>query len=303
MNKGFFLLGGKKKSKKKLIKRKKKSRKKIGMRSLKRFKMRSLKNTVLRSNQLFDKFNTLIQNGDYEGFKKLTLSLPNNISLNDIYLIDNYGIKTFLYNEENPFNDPYGRSIIFIAVEQQDTLFLGKLLESPFKKEIINYANQYKVDDKILSGLDPLILASYYGNAKIVNMLLNKMVMRNINDSETQTTNPIQRPSKGWTPLIAAVEGGHIEVAKLLLKKGVDVDKPSKDIKFTPLHYAVHNGDKDMVQLLIEYNADLNKQTSVFKETPLHIAMKKDYNDIIELLLKSGSKKNIPDLYNRTYNS
>lgn len=298
MTKGFFLLGGKKKSKKRQNKKKKRkqnSRKKIGM--------RSLRNTVLRSEQLFEKFSTLIQNGDYEGFKNLTLNLPSNISLNDIYLIDNYGIKTFLHNEENPFNDPYGRSLIFIAVEQQDTLFLRKLLESHFKNEVINYAYQYKVDDKILSGLDPLILASYYGDAKIVDLLLSKMVMRNINDSETQTMNPIQRPSKGWTPLIAAVEGGHIEVAKLLLKRGVDVNKTSKDIKFTPLHYAVHNGDLDMVKLLIKHNADLNKQTTVFKETPLHIAMKKDYKDIIEVLLRSGSKTTIPDLYNRTYSN
>ena len=312
MNKGLFLLGGKKKHSKKIKKNSKRrisrrksysKRRKVGMPLSKRTKigMPSLKTSVLRSEALYKKFNTLLEMGDYEGFKKLTLMLPQDISLNDIYLLDEYGIKTFLHDKQRPFNDPYGRSLIFIAVEQQDIVFLNKLLNSHFRADIIDYAYRYKVDDKILSGLDPLILACYHGNSQIVEMLLSKMVDRNIIDTETQTMNPIQRPSKGWTPLIAAADGGHLEVAQMLLQRGVDVDKTSKDIKFTPLHYAVNNGHVDMVKLLIDNNANLNIQTLVFRETPLHIAMEKNNQEIIEVLINAGANTNIPDLYNKTY--
>ena len=51
-------------------------------------------------------------------------------------------------------------SLIFIALEQQDIVFLNKLLNSHFRADIIRLY-RYKVDDKILSGLDPLILACY----------------------------------------------------------------------------------------------------------------------------------------------
>lgn len=44
--------------------------------------------------------------------------------------------------------------------------------------------------------------------------------------------------SSGWTPLVLASSAGHLEVVKLLLGKGANVDAKT-DSSRTALHYAV----------------------------------------------------------------
>ena len=53
--------------------------------------------------------------------------------------------------------------------------------------------------------------------------------------------------------MVAAKEG-HIEVAKLLIKAGADINIKSTDGK-TTLDHARDNGNQDIVQLLLEAGA------------------------------------------------
>lgn len=55
----------------------------------------------------------------------------------------------------------------------------------------------------------------------------------------------------GWTPLHAAVSGGHGEVVSCLLKAGAAVDRPSDD-DATPLFIATSKGYSDIALMLIE---------------------------------------------------
>ena len=54
---------------------------------------------------------------------------------------------------------------------------------------------------------------------------------------------------KIYTPLCFAAYNGNVEVVKVLLEAGTDVNKLDKD-KHTPLYYAAHNGHAMTVRLL-----------------------------------------------------
>ena len=288
--KKHFLLGGRitKKKKRKISKKKRKrnSQKKRKV-SGKPSRVSSLKTTLLRSINLFQKFNDAFNSGNYEQFKKLALSLPKNISLDDIYLQDEYGIKTFLYDMNRPFNDRYARSLIFLAVENNDITLLEILLNSLFKRTIHEYAYYYKVDDDIGAGLDPLILASHMGNVKAVELLLEHLIPYYLESSITQNlSQDLDMRAKKITPLIAAVNGNHIEIVEMLLDKGVDINKPGLS-GYTALHDAVNKNNIEMVKLLIRKGADLNVKTYIIPQKPIDIAYERGYQDIYELLQKA----------------
>ena len=60
----------------------------------------------------------------------------------------------------------------------------------------------------------------------------------------------------------------HVDVARLLLDKGAEVDRANKD-GTTPLYVAGHNGHVAAVRLLLDNGADINRADKD-GETPLH---------------------------------
>ncbi|KZC13712.1 Tonsoku-like protein, partial [Dufourea novaeangliae] len=63
----------------------------------------------------------------------------------------------------------------------------------------------------------------------------------------------------GWTPLHEAANHGHVEVAKLLLENGAEVNDPGSLMcqGVTPLHDAASCGNISMMRLLIEHGANV----------------------------------------------
>jgi ankyrin repeat protein len=59
------------------------------------------------------------------------------------------------------------------------------------------------------------------------------------------------------TALMYAAQGGHFEVAKLLIEKGAEVNK---QYRMTELMYATQGGHFEVAKLLVEKGADVNKQ-------------------------------------------
>ena len=101
----------------------------------------------------------------------------------------------------------------------------------------------------------------------------------------------------GTTPLHIAVVAGQIEIAKLLLDSGADIDyalcldeKSGTEIGH-PLHYAVENNDNEMSKFLIDYGADLNIRCPYNEESlpPLiHFAIELGNEEIVKHLIESG---------------
>lgn len=70
------------------------------------------------------------------------------------------------------------------------------------------------------------------------------------------------------TPLHLAAEGGHVDVATLLLEAGADPDARAADTDQTPLHRAVVGRHAGMVRLLLARGADPSIEDRQFHATP-----------------------------------
>jgi ankyrin repeat protein len=131
------------------------------------------------------------------------------------------------------------------------------------------------VNAKNNKGLTPLYFASQYKNTKLIKLLLENGADVNVRDEENRT--PLYRSVQGhWTQK----NGGNIQDVKLLLQAGAKVN-----VKLTgggtPLHAAISKGRIDLVKLLIAYGADVNASSNPdrrlhkvppYRRTPLHIA-------------------------------
>jgi hypothetical protein len=95
------------------------------------------------------------------------------------------------------------------------------------------------------------------------------------------------------TPLHAASDNGHANVALLLLERGADV-KSRGIYHHTPLHLSAHRGSADTARLLIECGADPNAE-NVGRETPLIVASNNGRLKIARLLLRHGADANQTD--------
>lgn len=74
----------------------------------------------------------------------------------------------------------------------------------------------------------------------------------------------------GYSPLHRACYNNNVEITKILLKYGANVDARTEYL-WTPLHSAVKWSSAECAALLLQYGADVNAQ-SQGQQTPLHIA-------------------------------
>jgi len=150
--------------------------------------------------------------------------------------------------------------------------YVGRYYENPNAKLWDGvYTNYYKkVEQAFEEGADVnmkndngvwfLLAASANGNARIVNLLLEKGIDINITD-ENDSNN---------TALSTAVINAKYDVVELLLEKHADINKENNDGD-TPLIHAINYEDYDMVQLLLEH-PDINIELDVDTNKELRLA-------------------------------
>lgn len=73
-----------------------------------------------------------------------------------------------------------------------------------------------------------------------------------------------------WTPLIIACSAGHLDIVKLFLSKGANVNGCT-DQGRSGLLYACSKNHEEIAKLLLDNHADINLQDK-FGATPLHRA-------------------------------
>ena len=126
------------------------------------------------------------------------------------------------------------------------------------------------------------------GNIKAVKQYLAAGVDVNIEDDSDRYK---------FTPLLIAAQYNQMEIAKLLIDKGANVNVKDADGD-TPLKSAAYAGHKEIVELLIAYGADVNLKHSLPSDrtleadTPLHEATGENHKEIVELLIANGADVN-----------
>ena len=121
-----------------------------------------------------------------------------------------------------------------------------------------------------------LTWACTLGNEQVVDLLLS------------QNTDVEHRTKDGCTALMFASLAGHIEVARMLLDHGAEINVESDSNKDSPLTFACWKGHQDVVELLLERKADIEHRT---KEgfTPLMFAALGGHKEVAYSLLRHGA--------------
>lgn len=92
------------------------------------------------------------------------------------------------------------------------------------------------------------------------------------------------------TPLVFATATGQIDIVKMLLEKGANMEPVNLNIG-TVLNFAILKSDKELVKLFLQFGANVNKPTND-GTTPLTVSLKSKDIDITKMLIENGADIN-----------
>src|SRR5688572_13359867 len=111
---------------------------------------------------------------------------------------------------------------------------------------------------------------------------------------------------EGFTPLALAAHFGHLEVMRLLIDRGADVNRVATHrLAVTPLHAALFGRQVEAARLLVERGVDvtLGRGGSGWKRagwTPLHYAAGMGFSTLVQPLLERGADPSRADEEGKT---
>lgn len=158
--------------------------------------------------------------------------------------------------------------------------------------------------------LQPLHIAAKSGLAEAVKLLISKDAPLNAVTSSEKTAlhfaveeghvdcihellvgdaNVNLKADDVGAPLNVAATRGSLEIAKLLLEAGAEID--SDDGNNTPLHLAARYGHTSIVKLLLDDDADMDS-LNYYNQTALHLAISNGNFGTVKVLLAHGAHLN-----------
>jgi ankyrin repeat protein len=158
---------------------------------------------------------------------------------------------------------------IFEASATGQTQRVKELIENDH-----SLVNEFAVD-----GFYPLGLAVFFRHPDTVKVLLDSGA-----DVNTQARNAMK-----VRPIHAASAAGQIEVVRLLIERGADVNARQQS-GFTPLHEAALTGKLEFARLFLDHGADINAKNDDGK-TSLSIATEAGREAMVRFLLERGASE------------
>ncbi|XP_062979899.1 ankyrin repeat and SOCS box protein 3 [Elgaria multicarinata webbii] len=135
------------------------------------------------------------------------------------------------------------------------------------------------IRSKTFEGSCPIHLSASRGSLECVAILL---------ESEAD---PNELTNEEAPPLFLAVENGHIDVIKLLLQHGANINGPHCWSEWNSLHQAAYQGYPEILKLLLDNGADIESLDD-FRVTPLFIAVQYGKVECVRVLLSYGANVN-----------
>jgi ankyrin repeat protein len=180
------------------------------------------------------------------------------------------------------------------------------------------------VNARSKQGMTPLLVAaSTAGSIDIVRFLIAHgadLKRHGETATEPSTAHPSQQAGMpqqnksadagGFTPLLAAASANDLEMVRLFVEKGVDVNAATAKGD-TPLQFAAGAGNLAMVKLLLSKGADVNAATTGALQvrkgpiglnhlTPLLYAAPYGTPELVKTLIDAGAKVNAQDIRGMT---
>ncbi|CAM9118006.1 unnamed protein product, partial [Scytosiphon promiscuus] len=129
------------------------------------------------------------------------------------------------------------------------------------------------------AGFTPLHVAARKGNTSVVKLFLSY-------------PGTFQRDAvdftRGWTPLLTAVNSGHLAVTRALVAAGADLTVWCGDSNKSLVHLAVELKRVAILRVLVEHGADVDR-CATGQITPLHTAAESNDVESIHVLAEAGA--------------
>lgn len=130
-----------------------------------------------------------------------------------------------------------------------------------------------------------LILSVMTGDLKSVRSVLK-------NGSPEEPLNVNAGDKLDSTLLMIAAREGHLEIARILVEKGAEVDATDND-GWTALMYAAWKGHLEVARFLIGNGAEVDASEFVFGATALTLAAENGHTEVVRFLVESGANVNL----------
>jgi ankyrin repeat protein len=162
---------------------------------------------------------------------------------------------------------------MFEAIRADDSEQLSLLITS---------GAQIEVEDPD-TGATPLVIASYRGDAAVIQTLLSS-------GADVNGTN-----RAGITPLMGAAQSGHAALIPILLEAGADPEiLSSSGYHQNALHFAAQKGHAEIVEALLNSGANVDALENTHS-TALMYAAYGGHTEVVKILLEKGADTTILD--------
>ena len=176
------------------------------------------------------------------------------------YLLGAFVAIVFSFAQAGSYED------FFVAIKRDDASTIVALLNRGFDPNTPSPER-----------LDGLYLALRESNMKAAQTLI-----------DWPKTNVESRTPQDESPLMMAALRGQLDVARKLIARGADVNKPG----WAPLHYAATSGHVPLIDLLLENHAYIDAE-SPNGTTPLMMAAQYGTTESVKFLLEAGADPTI----------
>ena len=146
-----------------------------------------------------------------------------------------------------------------------------------------------KLKQSLQSGGNLTNIREMIFNKNVPDTIIQKQLEKDLN-SNFDINDHLDKTSRS-TLLSVAVINNRIEIVKLLLSKGANINSQNAT-RSTPLYYAVSFYYINIIKLLINNGADVNI-SDINGNTPLHVACINGDYDIIKLLIDNNANINL----------
>ncbi len=166
---------------------------------------------------------------------------------------------------------------------------------------------------RVPEGISVIMMASYYAEHDMINLLLERGAILDIFDAaalgccdqlrtllEADPTQLNLLARDGFSPLALAAFFGRLDTVAILLERGAEINITSdNDRQSTPLHLAIAGEYLEVAHLLLDHGADPNARQED-DSTPLHEAAQTGQVEMIKLLLAHGADPTLENVQART---
>eukprot|EP00439_Symbiodinium_sp_Y106_P022261 s449_g2.t1 len=188
---------------------------------------------------------------------------------------------------------PVGSLSNIKALKQHLTRFHG--LPTRFRQKLLFRGTPLDDSTPLDSPLElDLVLLSYSVSSKDeAKELVTVFANGSVSEAESilqQPRHPDMVNARGFSPVMLASQGGHVDVLRLLLEAEADINLFDND-GFTALTGASAQGEIEVLRLLLEAGADMDV-ASHEGVTALMLASQGGHVEVVRLLLDAGAEKN-----------